>query len=61
MAMQNPREFFLHELSDIYQAEQMILKTLPEMAKAAQDPAPLVTASREIDRYLEGFGSFQRS
>ncbi|HYX48614.1 MAG TPA: DUF892 family protein [Ktedonobacteraceae bacterium] len=33
MAMKSPQELFLHELGDMYDAEQRIAKMLPEMAK----------------------------
>ena len=38
MAVQTQKELFLHELGDIYDAEQRIANILPEMAKEAQDP-----------------------
>ena len=37
MSMETPRDLFLHELSDTYSAEQIILKMLPVMAKEATD------------------------
>jgi ferritin-like metal-binding protein YciE len=33
MPMQSPKELFVHELSDIYDAEQRIAKILPELAR----------------------------
>jgi ferritin-like metal-binding protein YciE len=33
MPVQTPKELFLHELGDIYDAEQRITNILPEMAK----------------------------
>ena len=33
MAMKSPQELFLHELGDMYDAEQRIVKMLPELAK----------------------------
>jgi len=38
MPVQTQKELFLHELGDIYDAEQRITNILPEMAKEAQDP-----------------------
>ncbi len=38
MAITSPQELFLHELSDMYDAEQRISKMLPVMAKECQDP-----------------------
>ena len=38
MPMQQPREFFVHGLSDIYDAEQRILQVLPLMTKECTDP-----------------------
>src|SRR5215469_11144913 len=38
MPVQTQKELFLHELGDIYDAEQRITSILPEMAKEAQDP-----------------------
>ncbi len=38
MPVQTQKELFLHELGDIYDAEQRISNILPEMAKEAQDP-----------------------
>jgi ferritin-like metal-binding protein YciE len=32
-------DLFLHTLKDVYYAERQILKALPKMAKAAEDPA----------------------
>lgn len=37
MAMKKPQELFLHELSDMYDAEQRIAKILPEMAKESNN------------------------
>ena len=36
--MSEPRELFLHELGDILYAENMLVKTLPKLAKEATDP-----------------------
>lgn len=38
MAITSPKELFIHELGDIYDAEQKILKMLPTMAKESDDP-----------------------
>jgi ferritin-like metal-binding protein YciE len=38
MPMQSPQDLFLHELSDMYDAEQRILQMLPLLAKEAQEP-----------------------
>jgi ferritin-like metal-binding protein YciE len=38
MPVQTQKDLFLHELGDIYDAEQRITNILPEMAKEAQDP-----------------------
>ena len=38
MPMQNPRDLFLHEMSDMYDAEQRILQMLPTMAQECNDP-----------------------
>ena len=37
MAIQNVQQLFVHELGDIYDAEQRILQMLPEMAKESSD------------------------
>ena len=38
MGLENPRELFVHELSDIMSAEHIILKMLPELEKEALHP-----------------------
>ncbi len=38
MTMTSPQELFLHELSDMYDAEHKIMKMLPTMAKECDDP-----------------------
>ena len=38
MPVQTQKELFLHELGDIYDAEQRITQILPEMVQEAQDP-----------------------
>jgi ferritin-like metal-binding protein YciE len=35
--MDNPRELFLHELGDLLYAENLLVKTLPKLAKEASD------------------------
>jgi ferritin-like metal-binding protein YciE len=55
-----------HEMKDLYSAERQILKALPEMARAAQDP-DLVRAfehhleetRRHVDRLEEAFSSLE--
>lgn len=37
MAIQSPQELFLHELSDMYDAEEHILKILPKLADEASN------------------------
>jgi ferritin-like metal-binding protein YciE len=36
--MSEPRELFLHELGDILYAENVLVKTLPKLAREATDP-----------------------
>lgn len=36
--MQNLQDLFIHELKDLYSAENQLVKALPEMAKAASSP-----------------------
>ena len=38
MKIKTLEEFFIHELSDIYNAEKQLAKALPKMAKAATNP-----------------------
>ncbi len=38
MSMNTPKELFMHEISDIYDAEQKILKMLPQLAQEAGSP-----------------------
>jgi ferritin-like metal-binding protein YciE len=38
MALQTLEDLFLHDLKDLYNAEQQILKALPRMAKKASSP-----------------------
>jgi ferritin-like metal-binding protein YciE len=38
MKLESLQDLYLAELSDIYSAEQQLLKALPKMAKAANDP-----------------------
>jgi ferritin-like metal-binding protein YciE len=37
MAIQTPEQLFMHELGDIYSAEQMILQMLPKMAQESNN------------------------
>jgi ferritin-like metal-binding protein YciE len=39
MKLNTLNELFMHELGDIYSAEQQLVKALPRMAKAAKNPA----------------------
>ena len=36
--MENLQELFIHELKDLYSAEQQLIEALPKMAKAASTP-----------------------
>lgn len=38
MALESLEDLFVHELKDLYNAEQQLLKALPRMAKAASSP-----------------------
>src|SRR5690606_534694 len=38
VTMQNLQELFIHELKDLYSAEQQLIQALPKMAKAASTP-----------------------
>jgi ferritin-like metal-binding protein YciE len=38
MALQSLEDLFLHDLKDLYNAEQQIIKALPRMAKKASSP-----------------------
>jgi ferritin-like metal-binding protein YciE len=38
MSMTEPRELFLHDLRDIYYAEQLLTTALPKLAEEATDP-----------------------
>lgn len=49
MALNTPRDLFLHELSDTYSAEQIILKMLPTLAEEAGDKT-LSTALKEHEK-----------
>jgi ferritin-like metal-binding protein YciE len=50
MAQENPlQELLVDELKDIYNAENQIIKALPEMAKAASSPE----LKRAFERHLE--------
>lgn len=37
MPMQSPQDFFIHELQDLLGAEQLVLKTLPQLIQSAGD------------------------
>jgi ferritin-like metal-binding protein YciE len=37
MSMETPRDLFLHELSDTYSAEQVILEMIPKLVDEAED------------------------
>lgn len=39
MTQKTLKDLFVHELSDIYNAEKQLTRSLPKMARAAQDPA----------------------
>jgi ferritin-like metal-binding protein YciE len=53
MAIKNLNELFLHELKDVYDAEQQLVETLPKMAENATDPE-LAEAFREHLAETEG-------
>src|SRR5690606_252954 len=38
MPLRNAQDLFRHELSDIYQTEQVLVKELPQLANAVSDP-----------------------
>ena len=37
MPMDNPQEFFVHEMQDLLGAEQLVLQTLPKLIESAED------------------------
>jgi ferritin-like metal-binding protein YciE len=49
MSMTDPRELFLHELKDVYFAENAIVKALPEMISEASDKE----LARGLDNHLK--------
>ena len=53
MGLENPRELFVHELSDIMSAEKIILKMLPELENEALHP-DVKTAFKEHRAETEG-------
>ncbi|MEO5720339.1 MAG: ferritin-like domain-containing protein [Chthoniobacterales bacterium] len=46
MELETPKDLYIHELKDLYSAENQIIKALPKMAKAA-DNAELAAGFRE--------------
>ena len=46
--MTSPRELFLHELGDVYYAENQIVKKLPKMIEEASDPE----LSKGLEKHL---------
>ena len=50
MPMNDPRELFLHELKDVYFAENALVKALPEMISEASDKE----LSKGLDNHLDG-------
>jgi ferritin-like metal-binding protein YciE len=46
--MTSPRELFLHELGDVYYAENQIVKKLPKMIEEATDPE----LSKGLEKHL---------
>jgi len=53
MAIKNLNELFLHELKDVYDAEQQLVEALPRMAESATDPE-LAEAFRDHLSETEG-------
>lgn len=56
MAIETPRDLFIHELSDTYSAEQIILKALPTLASEAGDKelaAALKSHEKETRQQIE--------
>ncbi len=49
MAMQTPQDLFLHDLGDIYDAENRILQILPTLAQESSDPQ----AQQAYQRHLQ--------
>jgi ferritin-like metal-binding protein YciE len=55
MALETLRDLLVHELRDIYNAEQQIIKALPKMVKAAENPTlaqALQTHLRETEEQV---------
>jgi ferritin-like metal-binding protein YciE len=55
MALETMRDLLVHEIRDIYNAEQQILKALPKMVKAAENPTlaqALQTHLRETEEQV---------
>ena len=48
MPMNDPRELFLHELKDVYYAENALVKALPEMISEASDKE----LAKGLDKHL---------
>ena len=48
MSMNDPRELFIHELQDVYYAENALVKALPEMISEASDKE----LSKGLDKHL---------
>ena len=49
MAVKTIEDLFIHELSDAYSAEKQMTRSLPKMARAAQDPQ----LAEAFERHLE--------
>ncbi len=49
MPMDNPQEFFIHEMQDLLGAEQLVLKTLPKLIESAEDK-DVTAALKEHER-----------
>lgn len=66
MASQNLEDLFIHELKDLYSAENQLMDALPKMAKAASSPelkkgfeehlAQTKEHAQRIEQIFEGFG-----
>jgi ferritin-like metal-binding protein YciE len=62
MGMSEPRELFLHDLRDLYYAEQLLTTALPKLAEEATDPelkagfeAHLKQTEQHVARLVEAF------
>lgn len=70
MELQTLRDLYIHELKDLYSAEQQITKALPKMAKAAKNRQLSVAFSqhneqtkrhaKRIEQILKGLGQSTR-